>query len=112
MSTHRRRADCRLVRHPTTIDSTYDCSTTFILPLQDPYRISADEPCWRVERRKGKSWRPIAWHTSIEGLVNDLGRRLIRTSEVRSLADALAAIDRVACSLRDALEPHFKVERR
>ncbi len=110
MSTHRRGAECKQVRHPTTIDSSYDSSTTFILPLQDPYRISADEPCWRVEGRKGKSWRPIAWHTSIEGVVKDVGRRLVRTSEVQSLADALAAIDRVTCTLRDALEPRFKVE--
>ena len=85
-------------------------SVSFILPIDDRYRLTADEYAWRIERRKGKCWRAIEWHSSIETAVNSLGRRLVRTSQVASLADALGAVDRVACTLKDALEPSFKRE--
>jgi hypothetical protein len=85
-------------------------SVSFILPIDDRYRLTGDEYAWRIERRKGKCWRAIEWHPSIEAAVNSLGRRLVRTSQVASLVDALAAVDRVACTLKDALEPSFKRE--
>ena len=87
-------------------------SVSFILPIDDRYRLTADEYAWRIERRKGKSWRAIERHPSIEAAVNSLGRRLVKTSQVASLADALAAIDSIACTLKDALEPSFKLELR
>ncbi len=90
--------------------STRRAVPSFVLPIDDRYRLTADELAWRVERRKGKPWRAIEWHGSIEGAVNSLGRRLLRTSEVGTVADALAAVDRIACTLRDALEPAYKVE--
>jgi hypothetical protein len=87
-------------------------SGTFILPIDGRYRLAADEYAWCTERRKGKGWRAIEWHSSIEHAVKSLGRSLVRTSQVLSLADALVAINRIACTLRDALEPHFRVELR
>ena len=30
-------------------------SVAFILPIDDCYRLTADEYAWRIERRKGKS---------------------------------------------------------
>ncbi len=59
---------------------------SFVLRVNDRYRLTADELSWRIERRKGKNWRPIAYHSSIECAVNDLGRRAVRTAHVRSLA--------------------------
>ena len=87
-------------------------SVSFVLPIDDRYRLTADEYAWRIERRKGKCWRAIEWHVSVEAAVNSLGRRLVRTSQVATLADALDAVDRVACTLKDALEPSFKREMR
>jgi hypothetical protein len=69
----------------------------FVLPIDDRYRLTADEFAWRIERRKGNSWRPIAWHPSIEGAVNDLGRRLVRTSQVQCLADC-PSVSRSRCT--------------
>ncbi len=59
---------------------------SFILPIDDRYRLTADEYAWRIERRKGKSWRAIEWHSDIEALVNSLAQRMIRTLEVQTLA--------------------------
>jgi prophage regulatory protein len=56
-------------------------------------------------------WRPCEYHTTIETAVNSLARRLVRTSEVPTLADALAAVENTARTLTLALAPHFKVER-
>ena len=89
-----------------------NAAVAFVLPIDDRYRLTADEYAWRIERRKGKCWRAIEWHVSVEAAVNSLGRRLVRTSQVTSLPDALDAVNRVACTLKDALEPSFKLEAR
>ncbi len=117
MNTHRKatgRLDAALAKEParTVKRSTRHAAARFILPIDDRYRLTADEHAWRIERRKGGHWRAIEWYSSIESAVNGLGRKRVRTSQVASLADALGAIDRVACTLRDALQPHFTVERR
>jgi len=86
---------------------------TFCLPIDHKFRLTADERCWRIEqRRTGGEWRPVEYHTTIERAVNSLGGRLIRTSEVRTLIDALAAVENVTRALTLALAPSFKVERR
>jgi hypothetical protein len=36
-----------------------------------------------MEKRKGKSWRAIQWHSDIEALVNSLVQRMIQMSEVQ-----------------------------
>ena len=86
---------------------------SFILPIDDRYRLIADERCWRIEqRRNGGEWRPIEYHAAIEAAVNSLSGRLLRTAEVQSLADALGAIENVSRTLTRALAPRFKAERR
>ncbi|MBA2490750.1 MAG: hypothetical protein H0V34_03235 [Gammaproteobacteria bacterium] len=82
----------------------------FILLIDNRYRLTADELPWRIERRKGKYWRAIEWHSSITVAANSLGGRLLRTADVRTVADALAAVDNVARTLTLALAPSFKVE--
>jgi hypothetical protein len=84
---------------------------TFYLPIDERFRLTADERCWRIEqRRKDGEWRPVEYHTSLEAAVNSLSGRLLRTSDVRCLADALAAVDRISRTLTLALAPTFKVE--
>ncbi|MBA2492749.1 MAG: hypothetical protein H0V34_13995 [Gammaproteobacteria bacterium] len=86
---------------------------TFYLPINDRFRLTADERCWRIEqRRKGGEWRPVEYHTTIDAAVNNLSGRLLRTAEVQSLADALGAIENVSRTLTRALAPRFKAERR
>ncbi len=60
---------------------------SFILPIDDRYRLTADERCWRIEqRRKDGEWRPIEYHMTLEALLKSLSGRLLRTSKVRTLA--------------------------
>jgi hypothetical protein len=47
---------------------------------------------------------------AFEAAVNTLARRLVRTSEVSSLAEAVAAVENVARPLTRALASCFKVE--
>ena len=68
-------------------NSSSAISASFILPIDDRYRLTADEYAWRIERRKGKSWRAIEWRSDIETVVHSLAQRMIRTSEVQTLAD-------------------------
>ena len=86
---------------------------TFYLPIDDKYRLTADERCWRIEQlRKDGEWRPVEYYMTLEALLKSLSERLLRTSKVRTLADALAAVENVARTLTLALAASFKVERR
>ncbi len=87
-------------------------SISFILPIDDRYRLTADEYAWRIEKRRGKRWLPIQWHSNIETAVHSLAQRMIRTSEVQTLADALAAVENVSRTLTHAFAPHLHVELR
>jgi hypothetical protein len=92
-------------------NSSSAISASFILPIDDRYRLTADEYAWRIERRKGKSWRAIEWRSDIETVVHSLAQRMIRTSEVQTPSRcALAAVESISRTLRDVLGPHFKVE--
>jgi|SRR5215208_4349383 len=65
-------------------------AVAFVLPIDDRYRLTADERCWRIEqRRKDDQWRPIEYHTTLEPAINSLSGRLLRTSNVQCLARCL-----------------------
>jgi hypothetical protein len=86
---------------------------SFSLPINDRYRLTADERCWRIEqRRKDDEWRPVEYHTTLAAAIKRLSGRLQRTAEVQCLADALAAVENIARTLMLALAPHFYVARR
>jgi hypothetical protein len=73
--------------------------------------LTADERCWRIEqRRKNGEWRPIEYHMTLEAAVKGLSGRLLRTSKVRTLADAVAAVENVARTLAQALASLCTVE--
>jgi hypothetical protein len=86
---------------------------SFSLPINDRYRLTADERCWRIEQRhKDDEWRPVEYHTTLAAAIKRLSGRLQRTAEVQCLADALAAVENIARTLMLALAPHFYVARR
>ena len=87
-------------------------SGLFFLSIDGKLRITADERCWRIEQRKDGDWRPVEYHTTLEAAVYSLSGRLLRTSNVQCLADALAAVEDVARMLTQALEPHLRLEAR
>jgi hypothetical protein len=87
--------------------------TSFYLPIDDRFRLTVDERCWRIEqRRKDDEWRPVEYHTTLAAAIKRLSGRLQRTAEVQCLADALAAVENIARTLMLALAPHFYVARR
>jgi len=86
---------------------------SFVLPIDDHYRLTADDRCWRIEQRRTTGeWRPVEYYPTIHGAVNSLAHRLVRTSEASSLADALAAIELVLRTLTQALASQVYVEGR
>jgi len=86
-------------------------AVSFVLPIDGRYRLTAEELCWRIEKRRNDDqWRPVEYHTSLEAAATSLSGRLLRISEVRCIADALAAADCVSRKLTLALAPRFKVK--
>jgi hypothetical protein len=86
---------------------------SFFLPINDRYRLTADERCWRIEqRRKDGEWRPIEYHTTLAAAIKSLSGRLLRTSNVQCVARCLGGSRERLTPLTRALAPRFKVERR
>ena len=84
-----------------------------ILPIDDEYRIKGDKHSWAIQKGRMKegeiTWESVSWFTSLESTVNHLGNLMVRTSDAKTLADALKEIEKVTTLLTHALSPKFKV---
>jgi len=84
-----------------------------ILPIDDDYRIKGGKHSWSIQKAKVKksetTWESISWFTSLEHTVNHLGNLMVRTSDAKTLADALKEIEKTTTLLTHALSPKFKV---
>ena len=84
-----------------------------ILPIDDEYRIKGGKHSWSIQKAKVKksetTWESISWFTSFEHTVNHLGQLMVRTSDAKTLADALKEIEKTTTLLTHALSPKFKV---
>ncbi len=84
-----------------------------ILPIDDDYRIKGDKHSWAIQKgrmKEGKiTWESVSWFTSLESTVNHLGQLMVRTSDAKTLAEALVQIEKVTTLLTHALSPKFKV---
>jgi hypothetical protein len=49
-----------------------NAAPSFILPIDNCYRLTADEHAWHIEHRKGTGgeWRPVEWHSTIHAAVS------------------------------------------
>jgi len=87
-----------------------------ILPIDDEYRIKGDNHSWAIQKgriKKGEiTWESISWFTSIEHTVNHLGQMMVRTSDAKTLADALKEIEKITTKLSQALTTKFEVIRK
>ena len=87
-----------------------------ILPIDDDYRIKGDKHSWAIQKgrmKEGKiTWESISWFTSIEHIVNHLGQMMVRTSDAKTLVDALKEIEKIATKLSQALTTKFEVTRK
>lgn len=78
-----------------------------ILPINGHYRLAADEHSWAIQRPRtrkvnGESvteWQSVKWYGSIRQALNALGELMVRTSDVETLADALAEVVNVTTTL-------------
>lgn len=88
-----------------------------ILPINDHYRLAADEHAWALQRSRARRmngetvtvWESFKWYGSIQQAVNALGELMVRTSEAQTVADALAEVQNVTTTLTRALSPAFRV---
>ena len=87
-----------------------------ILPIDDEYRIKGDKHSWAIQKgriKKGEiTWESVSWFTSLESTVNHLGQLMVRTSDAKTLAEALVEIEKIATLLTHALSPEFEVTRK
>jgi len=87
-----------------------------ILPIDDEYRIKGDKHSWAIQKGRMKegeiTWESVSWFTSIESTVNNLGQLMVRTSDTKTLAEALVEIEKIATLLTHALSPKFEITRK
>ncbi len=87
-----------------------------ILPIDDEYRIKGDKHSWAIQKGRMKgdeiTWESVSWFNSLKSTVNHLGNLMVRTSDTKSLCDALIAIEKIATKLSQALTTKFEVTRK
>ena len=87
-----------------------------IIPIDGEYRIKGDKHSWAIQKgriKKGEiTWESISWFTSIKHTVNHLGQLMVRTSDAKTLGDALIAVEEIATKLSQALTTKFEVIRK
>lgn len=82
-----------------------------ILPIDSQYRISADTNGWAIQKKKGKNWAAIKWFGSLEHTIKELSDLMLRTSDAKTLEDALQEVKRISEILTQALTPNMAVAR-
>ena len=78
-----------------------------IIPVNEHYRIATDPNQWMVEKartRNGKKdWAPKLFYPTFESALKGLGELMVRLSDARTLADAIADVEKVSTTLSQAL---------
>ena len=88
-----------------------------ILPINEQYRIRSDRYQWIIQKphqrqRNGESvieWDSQGFYPTFEGVVRELGERMVRESEAVGFAEALEDIERVVTTLSQVLPTHIHV---
>jgi hypothetical protein len=85
------------------------------IKINDEYAIQSDTNNWAICKWKnratrGGSFEQISWHHTFSDAVTSLGRRMIRVSDANTLEEAIKNATQVGDTLRQALDPLYKVE--
>ncbi len=84
-----------------------------ILAIDDDYRLTADSRSWSIQKRRKRrnkyEWESILWYQSLAGAIEELDELGLRTSDAKTLSDALDAVKRTHVTLSKALDPDFQV---
>ena len=84
------------------------------LQITDEYAIESDANSWAISKKKcepkrGEFFEQFAWHSTFEGAVNSLARKMIRSSDAQNLQDAIKDVEVVVYNITKALDPNFKI---
>jgi len=86
-----------------------------ILPIDNKWRLAGTSHAWTIEKsrlKKGKkTWEAIKWYGSLESATKALGDLMVRSSEAKTLADALLEVQNVSAKLCQALSPDVQIDR-
>ena len=86
-----------------------------IIPIDDKYRLKSDIDQWLLQKftptkKEPNKWQSFKFFSNPSSAVTALIQLRIRESEVETLIDALAEVDRVTASVLQALTPVFEVQ--
>lgn len=86
-----------------------------ILPIDDKYRVAGDRYNWMIQERRGirsgeVRWESVAWFPELSMAVTHLHRLMVRTSDAKTLAEALALAEKATATVVRALTPSFEVK--
>ena len=84
------------------------------IKINDDYAIQSDANCWATckwkNRNGGGNFEQITWHNTFSDAVSSLARKMIRLSDAESLEEAIKDASQVKDTIRQALEPSYKIE--
>ena len=85
------------------------------IKINDEYAVQSDTSCWAICKWKnrasrGGSFEQISWHHTFSAAVSALARRMVRLSGAESLEEAIKDASHVKDTIRQALEPTYKIE--
>ena len=85
-----------------------------LIKINDEYAVQSDTSCWAIckwkNRSSGGNFEQISWHHTFSDAVSSLARRMVRLSGAESLEEAIKDASHVKDTIRQALEPTYKIE--
>lgn len=77
-----------------------------ILPINHEWRVTSDKYQYILQKqyivKEGKIWKNEGYFTGLDGLARSLGERMLRDSDVRTVAGILREAERIAAELKKA----------
>jgi len=87
-----------------------------ILPITEKYRLIADRYTWMIQEPRGIDrktggirWESIAWYPNLSQTVDGLYDLVLRTSDAKTVAEALQVAKQTTATLVQALSPTFEI---
>ena len=81
-----------------------------ILPLGDDLRITSNEHCYQLEKRRPKGdWRPFKYHTSLAAACQAALEREFRLHPAKGIAEVLEVARRLSLKYGKLIDDALKV---
>lgn len=90
------------------------------IPLNDDYQLASDKYQWMVQKKDGQhtkgklrgqtKWKSLSYHPTATKAINHHADVMFRTSDAKSVDEAIKEAKRIATELTEALQaPEFEV---